>query len=86
MAWVRSNAGLLLRSLGGRGFNNLKAVYQEMLAALQPLTPFPLLNTFQHSTNSARWRRGEHERDVSGLRNWPRRTISFESMYSSQVN
>ena len=40
-AWVRSNAGVLLRS--GGGFD--KAVYQEMLAALLPLTLSPLLNT-----------------------------------------
>ena len=40
-AWVRSNAGVLLRS--GRGFD--KAVYEEMPAALRPLTPSPPLNT-----------------------------------------
>ena len=40
-AWVRSNAGVLLSS--GRGFG--KAVYQEILAALRPLTPSPPLNT-----------------------------------------
>ena len=40
-AWVRSNAGVLLHS--GRGFD--KAVYQEILAALWPLTPCPPLNT-----------------------------------------
>ena len=40
-ASVRSNAVVLLRS--GRGFD--KAVCQEMLAALRPLTPFPPLNT-----------------------------------------
>ena len=40
-AWVRSNAGVLLSS--GRGFD--KAVYQEMLSALLPLTPSPPLNT-----------------------------------------
>ena len=40
-AWVRSNAGVLLRS--GRGFN--KEVYQELQAAVRPLTPSPPLNT-----------------------------------------
>ena len=40
-AWVRSNTGVLLRS--GGGFD--KAVYQEMLAALRPLTLSPPLNT-----------------------------------------
>ena len=40
-AWVSSNAGVLLRSV--RSFNN--AAYQEMLAALWPLTPSPPLNT-----------------------------------------
>ena len=40
-AWVRSNTGVLLRSRGG--FND--AVYQEMLAALRPLTLSPPLNT-----------------------------------------
>ena len=40
-AWVRSNAGVLLRS--GGGFD--KAVYQEVQAALRPLTPYPPLNT-----------------------------------------
>ena len=40
-AWVRSNAGVLLRR--GGGFD--KAVYQEMQAALWPLTPYPPLNT-----------------------------------------
>ena len=39
--WVCSSAGVLLHSC--RGFN--KAVYQEMLAALQPLTTSPPLNT-----------------------------------------
>ena len=39
--WVRSNAGVLLRSC--RGFD--KAVYQEMLAALLPLTSSPTLLT-----------------------------------------
>ena len=40
-AWVRSNVGVLLRS--GGGFD--KAVYQEVQAALWPLTPYPPLNT-----------------------------------------
>ena len=40
-ACVRSNTGVLLRS--GRGFD--KAVYQEMLAALLPLTSSPTLLT-----------------------------------------
>ena len=40
-AWLRLNAGVLIRS--GRGFD--KAAYQEMLSALRPLTPFPPLNT-----------------------------------------
>ena len=40
-AWVRSNAGVLLRSGGGLD----KAVYQEMQTALRPLTPYPPLNT-----------------------------------------
>ena len=40
-AWVRSNAGVLLRS--GGGFD--KTVYQEMFAALLPLTLSPPLNT-----------------------------------------
>ena len=40
-AWVHSNAGVLFRSR--RCF--VKAVYQEELAALRPLTPFPPLNS-----------------------------------------
>ena len=40
-AFVRSNSGVLLRS--GGGFD--KAVYQEMLAVLRPLTLSPPLNT-----------------------------------------
>ena len=40
-AWVRSNVSVLLSS--GRGFD--KAVYQEMLAALWPLTLSSPLNT-----------------------------------------
>ena len=40
-AWICSNAVVLLRSC--RGFD--KAIYQEMLAALLPLTPSPPLCT-----------------------------------------
>ena len=40
-AWVRSNADVLLSS--GKGTD--KTVYQEMLAALRPLTLSPPLNT-----------------------------------------
>ena len=40
-AWVRLNTGVLLS--GGEGFN--KAVYQEILVALRPMTPPPPLNT-----------------------------------------
>ena len=43
----------------GRGFD--KAVYQEMLAAPSALDALPSL---EHSTDPARRRRGDHERDI----------------------
>ena len=70
-AWVRSNTGVLLRSRGG--FND--AVYQEMLAALRPLTLSPPLNTVQSVLIIQMTTRRSWEWCWSSLRKWPRRAV-----------
>ena len=59
--WVSSKAGVLLCS--GGGFD--EAAYQKMLAALRPLTA--PLSFLEHSSDPARRRQGDCEKDVSAV-------------------